>query len=204
MIDVYTWSTPNGYKVQIMLEETGLEYRLHLVDLDKGEQRHPDFLSINPNGKIPAIVDSDGPGSEPMPIFESGAILFYLAEKSGRFLPSDPRERWSVISWLMFQMGGIGPMLGQAGYFLNRAPEPAPFAVERFVAEAERLYGVVDRRLAGREYLAGRYSIADIACFPWMRAHQRFGLDIADYPNAARWLQAINERPAVKRGLESI
>lgn len=204
MIDVYTWATPNGYKVQIMLEETGLDNRLHPVDLGKGEQHHPDFLAINPNGKIPAIIDREGPGGEPLPIFESGAILIYLAEKSGRFLPGDAHERWPVISWLMFQIGGIGPMLGQAGFFLNRAPEPMPYAVERYVSEAERLYGVVDRRLGEREFLTGGYSIADIASFPWMRAHQLFGLDIADYPNVARWLQAINERPAVKRGLESI
>jgi GST-like protein len=204
VIDIYTWSTPNGYKVLIMLEETGIEYRLHPVDLGKGEQHRPEYLAINPNGKIPAIIDRDGPGGAPLPIFESGAILLYLAEKSGRFLPADPRERWPVISWLMFQMGGVGPLLGQAGYFLNRAPEPVPFAVERYVAEAERLYGVVDRRLADRKFLAGDYSIADIACFPWMREHQRFGLDIADYPNVARWLQAIGERPAVTRGIESI
>jgi GST-like protein len=204
MIDVYTWSTPNGYKVLIMLEETGLEYRLHPVDLGQGEQRRPEFLAINPNGKIPAIIDRDGHAGEELTIFESGAILLYLAEKSSRFLPSDPHRRWSVISWLMFQMGGVGPMLGQAGYFLNRAPEPVSFAVERFATEAERLYGVVDRRLRDREYLDGEYSIADIACFPWMRAHRRFGLDIADYPNLARWLRTIDERPAVTRALELI
>ena len=204
MIDFYTWSTPNGHKVAIMLEETGLEYRLHPVDLGKGEQHRSEFLAINPNGKIPAIVDREGPGGEPLPLFESGAILLYLAEKSGRFLPTDPLERWPVISWLMFQMGGVGPMLGQAGYFLNRASEPVPFAVERYVAEAERLYGVVDRRLSDREFLAGEYSIADIACFPWMRAPQRFGLDVDDYPNVARWLQTVNARPAVQRALESI
>jgi len=204
MIDVHTWSTPNGYKVLIMLEETGLEHRVHPVDLGKGEQQQPEFLAINPNGKIPAIVDSDFPGGDPLPIFESGAILLYLAEKSGRFLPADPHERWQVISWLMFQMGGIGPMLGQAGYFLNRAPEPVPFAVERYVAEAERLYGVVDRRLSNQEYLAGDYSIADIACFPWMRAPQRFGLDVADYPNVSRWLETIESRPAVQRGLDGL
>jgi GST-like protein len=204
MIDVYTWSTPNGYKVVIMLEETGLEYRLHPVDLGKGEQHRAEFLAINPNGKIPATIDRDSHGGEPLPIFESGAILLYLAEKSGRFLPADPHQRWPVMSWLMFQMGGVGPMLGQAGYFLNRAPEPVPFAVERYVAEAERLYGVVDRRLSDREYLAGEYSIADIACFPWMRAPQRFGLDVEDYPNVMRWLETIESRPAVQRGLEAL
>jgi len=204
MIDLYTWSTPNGYKALIMLEETGLEYRLHPVDLGQGEQHRPEYLAINPNGKIPAIIDRDGPGGEPLTIFESGAILLYLAEKSGRFLPVDPHERWPVISWLMFQMGGVGPLLGQAGYFLNRAPESVPFAVARYVAEAERLYGVVDRRLAECEFLAGDYSIADIACFPWMRTHERFGLDVNDYPNVAHWLGTIESRPAVQRGLEPL
>lgn len=203
MIDVYTWSTPNGYKALIMLEETGLEYRLHPVDLGKGDQHRPEFLAINPNGKIPAIIDREGHRGEALPIFESGAILLYLAQKSGRFLPADPREHWPVVSWLMFQMGGVGPMLGQAGYFLNRSPEPVPFAVERYVAEAERLYGVVDRHLSERGFLAGDYSIADIACFPWMREPRRFGLDVADYPNVSRWLETIAARPAVRRGLDA-
>ena len=202
MIDFYTWSTPNGLKVRIMLEETDLEYELHTVNLGEGEQKKPEYLAINPNGKIPAIIDRDGPGCDPLTIFESGAILIYLAEKSGMFLPEEPGERWQVISWLMFQMGGIGPLLGQAGYFLNLAPEPVPHAVERFVTEAERLYGLVDRRLGEVEFLAGKYSVADIASFPWMRNHQRFGLDIAEFPNVARWLQVIGERPAVQRGLE--
>jgi len=202
MIDLYTWSTPNGLKVQIMLEETGLDYDLHPICLDEGEQKKPEYLAINPNGKIPAIIDRDGPGGDELAIFESGAILLYLAEKSGKFLPEDPERRWPVISWLMFQMGGIGPALGQTGYFLNRASEPEPNAVERFVNEAERLYGVVDRRLAEAEFLAGAYSIADIASYPWMRNHQRFGLDIGDFPNVQRWLQTIAERPAVERGLE--
>jgi GST-like protein len=202
MIDFYTWSTPNGFKVRIMLEETGLDYELHPVNLGEGEQKKPEYLAINPNGKIPAIVDRDGPGGDALTIFESGAILLYLAEKSGKLLPEGPAGRWQVISWLMFQMGGIGPFLGQAGYFLNRAPEPVPHAVERFVDEAERLYGVVDRRLSEVEFLAGDYSIADIASYPWMRNHQRFGLDVADYPNVGRWLQTVAERPAVQRGLE--
>ena len=201
MIDLYTWSTPNGHKAQIMLEETGLDYDLHPVNLGEGEQDEPEYLAINPNGKIPTIVDHDGPGGEALPIFESGAILLYLAEKSGSFLPADPRSHWQAISWLMFQMGGLGPVLGQAGYFRNRAPVPVPVAVERYTREAERLYGVVDHRLAEAEFLAGTYSIADIACFPWMRVHQRLGIDVEDYPNVTRWLQAINARPAVKRGL---
>jgi GST-like protein len=202
MIDLYTWSTPNGHKVQIMLEETGLEYRLHAVNLQEGEQFEPDFLAISPSGKIPAIIDHDGPGGETLPIFESGAILLYLAEKSGSFLPSDPQPRWQAISWLMFQMGGVGPMLGQAGYFLNKAPEPVPAAIERFTLEAERLFGVVDRRLAEAEFLAGEYSIADIACFPWMSVYERVEVDISDFPNVARWLEMITARPAVQRGMK--
>jgi len=201
MIDLYTWSSPNGSKVQIMLEETGLDFELHPVNLGEGEQNKSDYLAINPNGKIPAIVDRDGPGGDEVTVFESGAILLYLAEKSGKYLPEDPAVRWRVTSWLMFQMAGIGPSLAQAGYFLNRAPEPVPHAVERSINEAERLYGVVDRRLAEAEFLAGDYSIADIASFPWMRNHQRFGLDIADYPNVGRWLETIGARPAVQRGL---
>jgi len=203
MIDFYTASSPNGAKVRILLEETGLEYALHRVNLSEGEQKKPDYLAINPNGKIPAVVDRDGPGGEELKIFESGAILLYLAEKSGKFLPRDPEARWQAISWLMFQMAGLGPSLAQAGYFLNRAPEPVPHAVERFVTESERLYGVVDRRLAEVEFLAGDYSIADMACFPWMRNHRRFSVDIEDYPNVARWLATISARPAVQRGISS-
>ena len=201
MIDFYTSSSPNGLKVQIMLEETGLEYELHRVNLSEGDQKTPEYLKINPNGKIPAIVDRDELGGDEVAIFESGAILLYLAEKSGEFLPVDANGRWQVISWLMFQMAGIGPSLAQAGYFLNRAPEPVPHAVERYVSEAERLFGVVDRRLSEAEFIAGYYSIADIASFPWLRIHQRFGLDIADYPNVGRWLEAISVRPAVERSL---
>ena len=202
MIDLYTSSSPNGLKVQITLEETGLEYELHRVNLSEGDQKTPEYLKINPNGKIPAIVDRDGLGGDEVTVFESGAILLYLAEKTGELLPVEANGRWQVISWLMFQMAGIGPSLAQAGYFLNRAPEPVPHAVERSVSEAERLYGVVDRRLAEAEFLAGAYSIADIASFPWMRNHQRFGLDIGDYPNVGRWLESIGNRPAVQRGLE--
>ncbi len=201
MIDLYTWSTPNGHKAQIMLEETGLEYRLHPVNLQEGEQHAPEYLAISPGGKIPAIIDHDGPGGEELPIFESGAILLYLAEKSGRFLPADPRGRWQALEWLMFQMGGVGPMLGQAGYFRNRAPEAIPSVIERFTSEAGHLYGVVDRRLADREFLAGDYSIADIACFPWLRVFERLGIDIGDFPAVSRWLGAIAARPAVQRGL---
>jgi len=201
MIDLYTWSTPNGHKAQIMLEETGLDYRLHPVNLQDGEQFEPDYLAISPGGKIPAIIDHDGPGGEELPIFESGAILLYLAEKSGRLLTTDPRGRWQALEWLMFQMGGVGPMLGQAGYFRNRAPEAIPIVIERFTREAGHLYGVVDRRLADREFLAGDYSIADIACFPWLRVYERLGIDIGDFPAVSRWLGAIAARPAVQRGL---
>jgi len=201
MIDFYTWSSPNGLKVRIMLEETGLDYELYPVNLGEGEQKKPEYLALNPNGKIPAIVDRDGPGGDDVTIFESGAILLYLAEKSGMFLPEEPNEKWQVISWLMFQMAGIGPSLAQAGYYLNRAPEPVPHAVERSVNEAERLYEVIDQRLGEVEFLAGKYSIADIASFPWMRNHQRFGLDVTDYPNVLRWLEVLSSRPAVERTL---
>ena len=202
MIDLYTWPTPNGHEVQIMLEEPGLDYRIHSVDLGENEQFESEFLVISPSGKIPAIVDDDGPGGERLPIFESGAILLYLAEKSGLLLPPDPNARWDAISWLMFQMGGIGPMLGQLGYFLNKAPEPVPAAIGRYTREVDRLYGVVDRRLAAVEFLAGEYSVADIACFPWLQVHERLGIDVEDYPNVGRWLETINSRPAVRRGLE--
>ena len=203
MIDFFTWSSPNGLKVRIMLEETGLAYETQPVNLSKGEQKKPEFLAVNPNGKIPAIVDRDGPGGEEIKIFESGAILLYMAEKSGQLLPSDPVGKWRAISWLMFQMAGLGPSLAQAGYFLNRAPEPAPHAVERFVAEAERIFGVMEGQLEATGFLAGEYSIADIACFPWIRYHRRFGLDIEDYPSVRRWLEVISARPAVQRGLST-
>jgi GST-like protein len=204
MIDLYTWSSPNGAKVRIMLEETDLDYELHPVNLGEGEQKKPDYLAINPNGKIPAIIDRDGPGGDEVTVFESGAILLYLAEKSGKFLPEDPAGRWRATSWLMFQMAGIGPSLAQAGYFLNRAPEPVPHAVERSINEAERLYEVVDKHLSEADFLAGHYSIADMASYPWMRNHQRFSIDIADYPNVGRWLETVGARPAVQRGLEAL
>jgi GST-like protein len=202
VIDLYSWSTPNGYKAQIMLEETGLDYRLHPINLGQDQQHSPEFLAVNPNGKIPALVDMDGPGGTRVTIFESGAILLYLAEKSGRFVPMDPIDRWRTISWLMFQMGGVGPMLGQAGYFIHSAPEPVPAAVERYTREAERLYRVVDGRLAEAAFLGGGYSIADMATFPWMRNYARYGLEIGEFPNVARWLDIISARPAVERALE--
>jgi GST-like protein len=202
MIDVYTWPTPNGHKVHIMLEETGLPYTVHAVDIQAGDQFKPEFLKISPNNKIPAIVDQDGPGGKPMSMFESGAILFYLATKTGRFLPSDIRDRWSVMQWTMFQMGHIGPMLGQAHHFLIYAPEKIEYAMSRYAKEANRLYGVLDKRLAASEWIAcGEYTIADMAIMPWLRSYKNQGVEMEEYPNVKRWFDAISERPAVQRGL---
>ena len=187
MIDLYSSATPNGQKIHIMLEETGLAYRINWVDIAKGEQFDPAFLKISPNNKIPAIVDLDGPDGGPISVFESGAILLYLAEKTGRFLPTERRARTAVYAWLMFQMGGVGPMLGQAHHFRAYARERIAYAIERYTNEAARLYRVLDRRLGEREYLAGEYSIADMAVFPWIRLHGRQGQDLADYGNLARW-----------------
>jgi GST-like protein len=203
MIDLYTWPTPNGHKIHIMLEETGLPYTVHPVDIQAGDQFQPDFLKISPNNKMPAIVDRDGPGGEPMALAESGAILFYLASKTGRFLPANIRERWAVMQWVMFQMGHIGPMLGQAHHFLGYAVEKIPYAMNRYRNEANRLYGVLDRRLGESPYIAcGEYTIADIAIMPWLRSHERQGVNMDEYPNVRRWFDALNERPAVKRGLQ--
>ena len=202
MIDVYTWPTPNGHKVHIMLEETGLEYNVIPVNIGKGDQFEPDFLKISPNNKMPAIVDQDGPGGKPYSMFESGAILMYLGDKTGQFFPTETAQRYLVAQWLMFQMGHIGPMLGQAHHFRNYAPEPIPYAVERYSGEANRLYSVLNIRLADVDYVAGDYSIADMAIMPWLRYPDRQGVDLDSYPHVKRWLDAINERPAVKRGLE--
>jgi GSH-dependent disulfide-bond oxidoreductase len=203
MIDVYSWATPNGHKVHIMLEECGLPYRVHAIDIGSGEQFTPQFLAISPNNKIPAIVDADGPDGAPMSLFESGAILLYLAAKSGRFMPDDARGKYEVLQWLMFQMGGVGPMLGQAHHFRIYAPERIPYAVERYTNEARRLYGVMDKRLARSKYLGGStYSIADIAVFPWLRSWKNQGIDWADYPQLKGWFDEIAARPAVKRGVE--
>jgi GST-like protein len=201
MIDLYTWPTPNGHKIHIMLEECGLPYRAHAVDIGAGDQFKPEFLAISPNNKIPAIVDSDGLDGKPISMFESGAILLYLAGKTGKFLPADVRGKYLALQWLMFQMGGFGPMLGQAHHFRIYAPERIEYAVNRYTNEAKRLYGVIDKRLAQAEYVAGAYSIADIAIFPWTRSHANQGIDLADYPNVKRWYQAIDARPAVQRGL---
>ncbi len=203
MIDVYTWPTPNGHKVHIMLEETGLPYTVHAVDIGKGEQFKPEFLAISPNNKIPAIVDSHGPDGKPMSLFESGAILVYLAAKTSMLLPENLRDRWSTLQWLMFQMGGVGPMLGQAHHFNYYAPEKISYAMERYSKEANRLYGVLDRRLAESEYVGcGEYTIADISIMPWLRTAERQGVNMDDYPNVKRWFDALNARPAVQRGLQ--
>jgi GST-like protein len=201
MIDLYTWGTPNGRKVSIMLEECALPYRTHPVDIGKREQFDPAFLAICPNGKIPAVVDDDGPDGEPFALFESGAILVYLAGKTGRFLPEKPRQRWEVLQWLMFQMGGVGPMLGQAHHFLRAAPEPVPYAIDRYTQEARRLYGVLDQHLAKHEFLADEYSIADMATFPWIARHSWHRIDLDGFPNVQRWFLKIGARPAVVAGM---
>ena len=202
MIDLYTWSTPNGRKVSIMLEETGLPYAVHPVDIGKGDQFKPEFVAINPNSKIPAIVDPDGPGGGPFALFESGAILIYLAEKTGRFLPPAPRSRYQVLQWLMFQMSGVGPFFGQAHHFLRYAPQPVPYAMERYHKETLRLYGVMNSALAEREHLAGSYSIADIATYPWVARHDWHQVDLDEFPHVRRWFEAISARPAVQRGMK--
>ena len=203
MIDLYSWATPNGHKIHIMLEETGLPYRVHPIDIGAGDQFKPEFLKISPNNKMPAMIDSDGPGGKPMSMFESGAMLLYLASKTGKFLPEDLRERWSTLQWLMFQMGGVGPMLGQAHHFLGYAPEKIPYAMNRYSKEANRLYGVMDRRLAESKFIAcGEYTIADMAIMPWLRFPERQGVDIADYPHVKKWFDGIAARPAVQRGLQ--
>ena len=201
MIDLYTWSTPNGRKVSIMLEETGLAYRVHKIDISKGDQFKPEFVAINPNSKIPAIIDGDGPGGKQLTLFESGAIVIYLAEKTGKFLPKDPAVRYVVLEWVMFQMGGVGPMFGQVHHFLRAAPEPVPYAIERYARETRRLYGVLDARLGKAEYLAGEYSIADIATYPWVARHEWHKVALGDFPNVERWYQTIGARPAMARGM---
>ncbi|MBT3989394.1 MAG: glutathione S-transferase family protein [Rhodospirillaceae bacterium] len=203
MIDVYSWPTPNGRKIHIMLEECGLEYNAHPVNIGKGEQFEPDFLKISPNNRIPAITDSDGPDGKPISLFESGAILIYLADKTGQFLPTEPRAKYETLQWLMFQMGGVGPMFGQSNHFSHYAVDKIPYAIDRYVNECKRLYGVMDTRLGEVDYLAGAdYTIADIATHPWAQGYERRGVDINDYPNVKRWVEVIHERPAVIRGVE--
>ena len=203
MIEVYSWATPNGHKVHIMLEECGLPYRAIPVDIGAGAQFEPDFLRISPNNKIPAIVDPQGPDGQPISLFESGAILLYLAGKTGSFLGADTRSKYEVLQWLMFQMGGVGPMLGQAHHFRIYAPEKIPYAVDRYTNEAKRLYAVMNKRLAKSKYLGGAaYSIADIAVFPWLRSWKNQGIDWNDHPHLKGWFDEIAARPAVQRGVE--
>jgi len=202
MLELYSWTTPNGDKLHIMLEEIGLPYRAIPVNIGAGEQHTPAFRAINPNGKIPALVDPQGPEGEPVTVFESGAILVYLAEKSGQLLPQDTQGRFRVLQWLMFQMSAVGPMMGQLFHFRN-ASEQLPYAIDRFTGEVKRLFAVVEQQLADAgPFLAGEYSIADVASYPWMRNHKALGLDIADYPKVRGWLDAIAARPAVQRGLQ--
>ena len=203
LIDLYTWSTPNGRKVSIMLEELSLPYNVHPIDIGKGDQFTAEFVAVSPNSKIPAIVDSEGPDGKPFSLFESGAILLYLADKTGRFLPQKKAGRFESIQWLMFQMGGVGPMFGQVHHFLRAAPEPVPYAIERYGKETRRLYGVMDRHLANNEWLAaGEYSVADIATYPWVARHEWHKVELADFPNVKRWFDAIGTRPAVQRGMK--
>jgi len=203
MIEVYSWPTPNGHKVHVMLEECALPYKAIAVDIGKGDQFRSDFLAISPNNKIPAIVDPDGPDGKPISLFESGAILVYLAAKTGRFMPESIRDKYEVLQWLMFQMGSVGPMLGQAHHFRIYAPEKLPYAIERYTNEAKRLYGVMNKRLARSKYLGGpAYSIADIAVFPWLRSWKNQGIDWDDYPHLKGWFDEIAGRPAVQRGVE--
>jgi GSH-dependent disulfide-bond oxidoreductase len=203
MIEVYSWATPNGQKVHIMLEECGLPYRVHPVDIGTGAQFAPEFLAISPNNKIPAITDPDGPDGKPISLFESGAILLYLAGKTGRFLPADTVGKYEVLQWLMFQMGGVGPMLGQAHHFRIYAPEKIPYAVDRYTNEAKRLYGVMNKRLAKSKYLGGaEYSVADMAVYPWLRSWKNQGIDWNDHPHLRGWFDEIGARPAVLRGCE--
>ena len=197
MIDFYTATTPNGQKIHIMLEECGLAYTEHFLSLDKGDQFAPEFLKISPNNRIPAIMDHDGPGGRPVSVFESGCILLYLAEKTGRFLPTEAHARIEALEWLFWQVGGFGPMLGQAHHFRAYAREKIAYAIERYTNEAGRLYRILDDRLDGREFVAGEYSIADMAIFPWCRLHRRQGQDLGDFPNVKRWFAAIGARPAV-------
>jgi GST-like protein len=202
MIDVYYWPTPNGWKITIALEEMGLPYRVIPVNIGRGEQFKPEFLAISPNNRMPAIVDPEAPGGK-IAIFESGAILLYLAEKTGKFMPKDLHGRYEVVQWLMWQMGGLGPMMGQANHFRRYAKEKIPYAIDRYTNEANRLTRVLDQRLGEARYTAGKeYSISDIACFPWLRGAENRGVSIDEYPSVKRWFDEINARPAVQRGLK--
>ena len=203
MIDLYYWTTPNGHKITIYLEETGLAYKIVPVDISKGDQLKPEFLAISPNNRIPAIVDlAPTGGGAPVAVFESGAILQYLAEKTGKLMPNNLRGRYEVIQWLFWQMGGLGPMAGQNHHFSRYAPEKIPYAIDRYVKETNRLYGVLNKRLADRAFIAGDYSIADIAAYPWIVPHQRQGQRLEDFPHLKRWFEAIRSRPATVRAYD--
>ena len=202
-IDVYSWATPNGHKIHIMLEECGLPYRAHPVNIGKGDQFEPAFLKISPNNKIPAITDPEGPDGKPISLFESGAILVYLAGKTGKLLPADDRGRYAVLEWLMFQMASVGPMLGQTHHFRNYAPEKIAYAIDRYSNEARRIYGVIDKQLSTHQFIAGdSYSIADIAIFPWLRSWENQGIVLTEYPYLMQWFDGIAARPAVQRGVK--
>ena len=201
MIDFYTWTTPNGRKVSIMLEEVGLPYRVHAINIGKDDQFKPDYLKINPNGKIPSIVDPEGPDGKPIAMMESGAILIYLARKTGKLFPPPGRAMYEALEWLMFQMGGVGPMFGQTHHFLRAAKEPVPYAIERYAKETRRLYGVLNERLKDRDFLANGYSIADIATYPWVARYEWHKTDLNDFPHVKRWFDAISARPAVQKGM---
>ena len=201
MIDLYYWPTPNGHKVSIALEEMELPYTVIPINIGQGEQFQERFLAITPNHRIPAIVDPEGPDGKPYPLFESAAILIYLAEKTGMFLPADPAARFRCLEWLMFQMGGVGPMFGQANHFISYAPERIGYAVDRYTSEVKRLFNVLEKRLGRTEYLGGDYSIADMATYPWCRLHERYGVELAELPAVSRWMEACDARPGVSRGL---
>jgi GST-like protein len=201
MIDLYTWTTPNGRKISIMLEELGLPYRVHAINIGKDDQFKPDYVKINPNSKIPSIVDPEGPDGKSISMMESGAILIYLADKTGKLLAKNGRARYEALQWLMFQMGGVGPMFGQVHHFLRAAKEQVPYAIERYGKETKRLYGVLNDRLKDSSYLAGDYSIADIATYPWVSRHEWHKTDLNDFPHVKRWFDAISARPAVQKGM---
>ena len=202
MIDLYSWPTPNGHKLHIMLEESSLDYNVHAINIGAGEQFDEQFLEISPNNRIPAMIDHDGLGGQPISLFESGAMLIYLADKTGKFLPTEPTLRYKVLQWLMWQMGGVGPMFGQSNHFSHYAPEKIKYAIDRYDNECQRLYNVMDNCLSTTSYLAGNeYSIADIATFPWAQSYDRRGVEISEYPNVSKWLDTIAGRPAVKQGM---
>ncbi|MGH8701799.1 MAG: glutathione S-transferase family protein [Burkholderiales bacterium] len=201
MIDFYTWTTPNGRKVSIMLEELALPYRVHAINIGKGDQFKPEYVKINPNSKIPSIVDPEGPDGKPIAMMESGAILIYLARKTGKLFPQGERAQYEVLQWLMFQMGGVGPMFGQTHHYLRAAKEQVPYAIDRYMKETRRLYGVLNERLKDHEYLANGYSIADIATYPWVARYEWHKTDLNDFPHVKRWFDEISARPAVQRGM---